>query len=109
MIQRRRTPRELLLVSPEDSRRGHQRCRPTGARRPAAAACTVEFPRVSCEGRPARTSGFLLQIVPYSPALGEAVDRLNAKLTQAGSEWSFPARERPAGADRLPAWDESFV
>ena len=50
-----------------------------------------------------------LEIVPYSPALGEAVDRINAKLAGAGSQWSFPARERPAGADRLPAWDESFV
>ena len=50
-----------------------------------------------------------MEIVPYSRALGEAVDRLNAKLAEAGSEWSFPARERPADADRLPAWDESFV
>jgi hypothetical protein len=56
--------------------------------------------------RRART---LLKIVPYSPAQQQAVERLNAKLADAGSGWSFPPRERPADAERLPAWDESFV
>lgn len=56
-----------------------------------------------------RYSRILLQIVSYSPAHREAVERLNARLAEAGSRWSFPARERPGGAEELPAWDESFV
>jgi hypothetical protein len=50
-----------------------------------------------------------VEIVPYSPAHREAVERLNATLAEAGSEWSFPPLERPPAADELPAWDESFV
>ena len=56
--------------------------------------------------RRART---LLKIVPYSPAQQQAVERLNAKLANAGSGWSFPPRERPTDVERIPAWDESFV
>jgi hypothetical protein len=50
-----------------------------------------------------------LEIVPCSLAHREAVERLNAKLAEAGSEWSFPWRVRPPDAEQLPAWDESFV
>jgi hypothetical protein len=50
-----------------------------------------------------------VEIVPYTPAHREAVERFNAKLAEAGSEWRFPHRERPAAAEVLPAWDESFV
>jgi hypothetical protein len=47
---------------------------------------------------------------PYSADAHEAaVERLNAKLSAAGSEWRFPAEERPGGADVLPVWTESFV
>jgi hypothetical protein len=55
------------------------------------------------------TSRFPLDIVPYSAVYREAVDRFNAKLAEAGSDWTFPGRERPQGADQMPAWDESFV
>jgi hypothetical protein len=50
-----------------------------------------------------------LEIVPYSSARHEAVERINAKLAEAGSAWSFPPVERPPAAEELPAWDESFV
>ena len=50
-----------------------------------------------------------MEIVPYTPAHREAVQRLDARLEEAGSEWRFPARERPAGAEDLAVWAESFV
>jgi hypothetical protein len=50
-----------------------------------------------------------IEIVPYTAAHGEAVDRMNAKLAAGGSEWQFPGQERPADADELPVWTESFV
>jgi hypothetical protein len=50
-----------------------------------------------------------MEIVPYSVADGDAVERMNAKLSAAGSEWSFPAAEAPDGAPQLPVWTESFV
>jgi len=50
-----------------------------------------------------------VQIVPYSSAHHDAVERLNARLAEAGSSWSFPHRERPREWETLPAWDESFV
>jgi hypothetical protein len=51
----------------------------------------------------------LMEIVPYSKAHREAVERLNAKLSAAGSDWHFPAEERPRDAEQLPVWVESFV
>jgi hypothetical protein len=50
-----------------------------------------------------------VEIVPYTPAHRDAVERLNARLAEAGSEWSFPPRERPAAAEERPVWTESFV
>lgn len=50
-----------------------------------------------------------MEIVPYSPAHHQAVDRLNARLAEAGSEWQFPPRERPPSAEELGVWEESFV
>jgi hypothetical protein len=50
-----------------------------------------------------------VEIVPYTPTHRQAVDRLNATLAEAGSQWSFPHRERPPDAETLAAWDESFV
>ena len=50
-----------------------------------------------------------VEIIPYSPAHHQAVDRLNARLAAAGSEWRFPPRERPPSAEELAVWNESFV
>ena len=50
-----------------------------------------------------------MEIVPYTPAHQQAIQRLNATLAEAGSEWRFPARERPAAAEELAVWTESFV
>jgi len=50
-----------------------------------------------------------VEIIPYTSAHRDAVERLNARLAEAGSEWSFPPRERPSDADELPVWTESFV
>jgi hypothetical protein len=50
-----------------------------------------------------------MEILPYSNAHREAVERMNAKLSAAGSEWQFPAHERPRDAEHLPVWSESFV
>jgi hypothetical protein len=50
-----------------------------------------------------------MEIIPYSTAHREAVDRMNAKLSAAGSEWRFPAEDPPVGDEQLPVWTESFV
>jgi hypothetical protein len=50
-----------------------------------------------------------VEIVPYSAGDREAVERMNAKLSAEGSEWTFPAAEAPDGAPQLPVWTESFV
>jgi hypothetical protein len=50
-----------------------------------------------------------VEIVPYSPAHHQAVERLNARLAEAGSEWQFPPRERPSSAEELAVWEEAFV
>ncbi len=51
-----------------------------------------------------------MKIVPYSAAHRGAVERMNAKLAAAGSEWRFPTdKERPPAPERLPVWIESFV
>jgi hypothetical protein len=50
-----------------------------------------------------------VEIVPFSSTLSPAVDRFNEKLAAAGSEWSFPAPERPPGAEDLRVWTESYV
>lgn len=50
-----------------------------------------------------------MEIVPFSRAHRDAVDRFNARLAAAGSEWSFRARQRPPNADELPVWTESYV
>jgi hypothetical protein len=50
-----------------------------------------------------------VEFVLYSRAHHEAVERLNAKLAEAGSEWHVPHLERPSDAEQLPVWDESFV
>jgi hypothetical protein len=50
-----------------------------------------------------------MQIVAYTHAHRDAVERMNAKLAAAGSEWRFSAHERPAAADELSVWLESFV
>jgi hypothetical protein len=34
---------------------------------------------------------------------------MNLTLQAAGSEWRFPPKERPANADQLPVWVESFI
>jgi hypothetical protein len=114
----------VLQVSLEDSRTGHWRCRPPPAvsrgaklshqardrdHRPFRPVARFHGAAYRARGGTRGTRGSLLQIVSYSPAHHEAVERLNARLAEAGSEWSFPARERPAGASELPAWDESFV
>jgi hypothetical protein len=50
-----------------------------------------------------------VEIVPYGSAHRVAVDRLNAGLAEAGSEWQFAPRERPAAAQDLAVWEESFL
>jgi hypothetical protein len=50
-----------------------------------------------------------MEIVPYSSAHRDAIERMNMTLQAAGSEWQFPHAERPANADRLPVWAESFI
>jgi hypothetical protein len=50
-----------------------------------------------------------VEIVPYSLRDREAVERMNAKLSAAGSEWSFPAEEAPEDVQHLPVWTESVV
>ena len=50
-----------------------------------------------------------MEIVPYSNAHRDAIERMNATLLAAGSEWRFPPEERPANADELPVWMESFI
>lgn len=51
-----------------------------------------------------------MKIVPYSAAHRDAVERMNAKLAAAGSEWQFPTdKERPPATEDLPVWTESFV
>jgi hypothetical protein len=50
-----------------------------------------------------------VEIVSYAPALREAVDRLNARLAEAGSEWQFAPRERPPATQEHAVWEESFV
>jgi hypothetical protein len=50
-----------------------------------------------------------VEIVPYSLGDQEAVERMNAKLSAAGSEWSFRAREAPQDAAQLAVWTESFL
>lgn len=50
-----------------------------------------------------------MDIVSYSAAHHQAVDRLNARLAEAGSEWQFSARERPSATQELSVWNESFV
>jgi hypothetical protein len=50
-----------------------------------------------------------VDIVPYSPAHHQAVNRLNARLAESGSQWQFPPHERPPEAEQLAVWNESFV
>jgi len=50
-----------------------------------------------------------MEIVPYSSAHRDAIERMNMTLKAAGSEWEFPPEERPANADQLPVWVESFI
>lgn len=50
-----------------------------------------------------------VEIVLYSRAHRQAVDGLNARLAEGGSEWRFPPRERPPSAEDLPVWKESYV
>jgi hypothetical protein len=50
-----------------------------------------------------------MEIVPYSSTHRDAIERMNATLLAAGSEWRFPPEERPANADELPVWIESFI
>jgi hypothetical protein len=50
-----------------------------------------------------------MEIVPYSSAHRDAIERMNMTLKAAGSEWQFPPEERPANADQLPVWIESFI
>jgi hypothetical protein len=51
-----------------------------------------------------------VEIVSYSSEHREAVERMNSKLSAAGSEWHFPTgTERPPAAEQLPVWTESFV
>jgi hypothetical protein len=50
-----------------------------------------------------------MEIVPYSCAHRDAIERMNMTLQAAGSEWQFPPEERPANADQLPVWMESFI
>jgi hypothetical protein len=50
-----------------------------------------------------------MEIVAYSAAYRDGVERMNAKLEAAGSEWHFPPEERPADAEELAAWTESFI
>jgi hypothetical protein len=50
-----------------------------------------------------------MEFITFSSAYRDAVDRFNARLGAAGSEWSFPAPERPPNADELPVWTESYV
>src|SRR5688572_19924341 len=50
-----------------------------------------------------------MEIIPYTTAHREAIARMNTKLSAAGSEWRFPAEERPERADALPIWNDSFI
>jgi len=50
-----------------------------------------------------------MEIVPYTSRHRDAIERMNARLAAAGSEWRFPAKERPGDADELPVWEESFI
>ena len=50
-----------------------------------------------------------MEIVRYSTEHRDAVARMNGKLAAAGSEWQFPAEERPRDADERPIWNDSFV
>ena len=50
-----------------------------------------------------------MKIVPYHDEYRGAVERLNARLEAAGSEWQFPTDAEPRGTDQLPVWLESFV
>jgi hypothetical protein len=50
-----------------------------------------------------------MEILPFSFDRQEAVDRFNARLAAAGSEWTFPAPERPPDAGERPVWTESYV
>ena len=50
-----------------------------------------------------------MEIVRYSTEHRDAVARMNGKLAAAGSEWQFPAEERPHDADQRPIWNDSFV
>lgn len=50
-----------------------------------------------------------MEIIAYSSARRAAVERMNSKLSAAGSEWRFVPEERPSNAEELPVWTESFV
>ena len=51
-----------------------------------------------------------MEIVSYSSEHREAVERMNHKLSAAGSEWRFPTgTERPPASDELSVWTESFI
>jgi hypothetical protein len=50
-----------------------------------------------------------MEIVPFSSDRRDAVERFNAKLAAAGSEWSFPAPERPPDATQRSVQTESYV
>ena len=51
-----------------------------------------------------------MEIVKYSTAHREAVERLNTKLSAAGSEWVFPTEDRlPRDGEKPSVWTESFV
>jgi hypothetical protein len=50
-----------------------------------------------------------MEIVPYSGAHRGAIERMNMTLQAAGSKWRFPHEERPAHADELAVWVESFI
>jgi hypothetical protein len=60
-------------------------------------------------GQPVRHPRFSVEIVPYASAHREAVDRLNADLAEAGSEWKLAPRERSPASHELAVWEESFV
>jgi hypothetical protein len=50
-----------------------------------------------------------MDIISYSDTHRDAIESMNAKLSAAGSEWQFPAEERPRDADGLPVWTESVI
>jgi hypothetical protein len=50
-----------------------------------------------------------MEILTYSDVHRDAVKSMNAKLSAAGSEWTFPAEERPRDADTRPVWIESII